>query len=319
MKSLFKRIALITCITTLSSASYVLADVDTGADTDAGAGVITDTGAVTDAVTFNTIPLSDSLYMLQGKGGNIALSVGEDGLLLVDDDYNDVYQPMREAIRAIDSRPVNFVINTHWHFDHVGGNEPLGKEKAIIIAQNKVRDRLLTGGVIPAFEAKIPPAEPVALPVITFKENLSLHWNGEEITVEHFGPSAHTDGDSAVFFEKENVLHAGDLYFSGMYPFIDASSGGSLLGVIEQLDKLLGRIDDETRIIPGHGPLSVKANLIQTRDMLVTVYKRLSGFKNRDLTTEQVIARKPTLEFDAIWGNGFLKPDTWVGIVYNTL
>ena len=268
---------------------------------------------------FKQQKLSDNLYMLTGKGGNLLLSTGADGLLLIDDDYADMSDKTRAAVKAISAEPVKFLINTHWHFDHTGGNQMLGEAGTIIVAHDNVRQRLLSGGTIAAFNANIAPAAKPALPVVTFADSVSFHWNGETIDVTHPSGSAHTDGDAVVFFKNDNVLHMGDLYFNNIYPFIDASSGGSMLGVIEAVTSLLNDIDDNTRVIPGHGALSNKAELMQYRDMLQSVYAQVLKLKTSGKTVEQVIAAKPSASFDAQWGGGFLKPDVWVEIIYSAI
>ena len=250
--------------------------------------------------SFSQTKLSDSLYLLQsGKGGNLALSVGEDGLLLIDDDYADISKLTQAAIAKVSDEPVKFVINTHWHFDHAGGNQMLGERGAIIVAHDNVRKRLLSGGEIKAFGAKIPPAQKAALPVLTFAESMTFHWNGETIDVIHPGASGHTDGDAVIYFSNDNVVHMGDLYFAGFYPFIDGSSGGSLSGLIAGVDKVLARIDAKTRVIPGHGPLSNKRELQAYRDMLVGVHKQLVDFKQQNKSVAEVVAAKPTAALDA--------------------
>lgn len=268
---------------------------------------------------FSQQKLSDNLYMLTGKGGNLALSTGSDGLLLIDDDHFDMADKMRAAIKAISDEPVKFLINTHWHFDHTGGNQMLGESGAIIVAHDNVRQRLLSGGTIKAFDAQIAPAKKTALPVVTFADSISFHWNNDTIDVVHPSGSAHTDGDAVIFFKNDNVLHMGDLYFNNMYPFIDASSGGSMLGVIEAVSVLIKKIDADTRVIPGHGALSNQAELIEYRNMLQAVYKKVVALKKSGKTIEEVIAAKPSADFDAKWGGGFLKPDIWIGIIYTAI
>lgn len=265
---------------------------------------------------FSQQKLSDNLYMLTGKGGNLALSTGNDGLLLIDDDYLDMADKTRAAIKAISDEPVKFLINTHWHFDHSGGNQMLGESGTIIVAHDNVRQRLLSGGTIKAFNTTIEPAKKPALPVVTFADSVSFHWNGDTIDVVHPSDSAHTDGDAVIFFNNDNVVHMGDLYFNNMYPFIDASSGGSMLGVIESVSALIKKIDANTRVIPGHGALSNQSDLVEYRNMLQAVYNRVEAFKSAGKTLEEVVAEKPTADFDAKWGGGFLKPDVWVGIIY---
>lgn len=265
---------------------------------------------------FSQKKLSENLYMLSGKGGNLAVSIGVDGILLIDDDYVDMAEKTRAAIKAISDEPVKFLINTHWHFDHTGGNEMLGDSGTIIVAHDNVRERLLNGGFIKAFNMAVEPANQKALPVVTFAQSMSFHWNNDTIDVIHPSGSAHTDGDAVILFKNDNVLHMGDLYFNNIYPFIDASSGGSMKGVIDSVTMLLEKIDDETRVIPGHGPLSNKAELMEYRNMLQAVYSKVLALKNSGQTLEQVIAAKPTAAFDEKWNGGFLKADAWVGIIY---
>ncbi|MFT6267396.1 MAG: glyoxylase-like metal-dependent hydrolase (beta-lactamase superfamily II) [Alphaproteobacteria bacterium] len=272
-----------------------------------------------DGPKFSQIKLSENLYMLSGKGGNLAVSTGADGLLLIDDDYLDMVDKTRAAIKAISDEPIKFLINTHWHFDHTGGNKMIGDSGTIIVAHDNVRERLLNGGAIKAFNMTIEPAKKQALPVVTFSDSVSFHWNNDTIDVVHPSSSAHTDGDAVIFFKNDNVLHMGDLYFNDIYPFIDASSGGSMKGVIESVTMLIDKIDNETRVIPGHGALSNKAELIEYRDMLEAVYKQILALKTSGKTLEQVLEAKPSAEFDEKWGGGFLKADAWVGILYSAI
>jgi glyoxylase-like metal-dependent hydrolase (beta-lactamase superfamily II) len=265
---------------------------------------------------FSQEKLSDNLYMLSGKGGNLAVSTGTDGILLIDDDYADMADKTRAAIKAISDEPVKFLINTHWHFDHTGGNEMLGDSGTIIVAHDNVRERLLNGGFITAFNLDVAPANKKALPVLTFAQSMSFHWNNDTIDVIHPSGAAHTDGDAVILFKNDNVLHMGDLYFNKMYPFIDASSGGSMKGVIDSVTMLLDKIDDKTRVIPGHGLLSNKAELLEYRNMLQAVYSKVLALKTSGKTLEQVVAAKPTAAFDEKWNGGFLKADAWVGIIY---
>ena len=177
---------------------------------------------------------------------------------------------------------------------------------------------MATGQMMKAFNFEVPPASAHALPVVTFPTALTFHWNGETIEVIHF-PGAHTDGDSAIFFKNANVIHTGDLFFNGFYPFIDGQSGGSLKGMILSADKILDRADNATKIIPGHGPLGNKADLKAYRDMLQEVHKRIARLQKEGKTVGEIVAAKPTADFDAKWGNGFLNPDKWVSIVSSAM
>lgn len=269
-------------------------------------------------VEIKTIPVAAGVYMLVGEGGNIGLSIGDDGVFIVDDQYAPLTDRIREAIAALTDRPIRFVINTHWHFDHTGGNENLGKAGASIVAHDNVRERMLKGQAIEAFDMVVPPAPKEALPVITFDEAVTFHWNGDTLEVIHPAP-AHTDGDAVIYFDKANVVHTGDVYWNGFYPFIDASSGGSTAGVIDGIAAILARIDSDTRVIPGHGPLSNRAELQAYHDMLKTVHARIKALKEQGKTLEEIVAEKPTADYDAEWGDGFFSPDQWVKVVYPTI
>ena len=266
-------------------------------------------------VQIKTIPVAKGVYMLVGSGGNIGLSVGQDGAFLIDDQYAPLTDKILKAISAVTDKPVRFLVNTHWHMDHTGGNENIGKGGTIIVAHDNVRKRLAKGQFMKVFNANIPPSPPKALPVITFADSVTFHWNDETLEVVH-ARSAHTDGDAVIYFKSTNVVHVGDLFFNGIYPFIDAESGGSMEGVIAGVEEVLGRIDDNTKVIPGHGPLGNKTDLKAYRDMLATVHESMTKLIEAGKNIDEIIAAKPTADFDAKWGGGFLKPDQWVRIVY---
>jgi glyoxylase-like metal-dependent hydrolase (beta-lactamase superfamily II) len=210
------------------------------------------------------------------------------------------------------------VVNTHWHGDHTGGNENMGKVGALLVAHENVRRRMNTEQFTAAFNAKTPPSPDGALPVVTFADAITFHWNGDEIRVYHV-PPAHTDGDSVVHFVKANVVHAGDLFFNGGYPFVDVSSGGRIDGVIAAAERILAGIDDKTRLIPGHGPVATKADLQAYRDVLKTLRDRIAKLKADGKSRDEVIAAKPTADHDAKWGTGFMKGDVFTGLVYDSL
>jgi cyclase len=260
--------------------------------------------------------VADGIYMLTGSGGNMGLSVGEDGALLIDDQFAPLSGKILAAVKALTPKPVQFVVNTHWHGDHTGGNENLGEAGALIVAQDNVRRRLAEG--LDAGDRQVEPAPKGALPVVTFNDAVTFHWNGEEIRVFFVGP-AHTDGDSIIHFVGADVFHMGDTLFNGMYPFIDVSSGGRIDGVIAAADRVLAVADEKTRLIPGHGPLATKADLQVYRDMLVKVRDRVAKLKAEGKTADEVVAAKPTADLDETWGGGFMKPDVWVGLVYQSM
>ena len=257
-------------------------------------------------VEIRTTKISDTLYMLQGAGGNLGLSVGEDAVFLVDDQYAPLTEKITAAVKAITPKPIKFVVNTHWHGDHTGGNENFGKAGAIIVAHDNVRKRMSTEQFIEAFNSRVPPSPRAALPVITFAGATTFHLNGDEIRAIHV-PNAHTDGDTIVHFLRNDTVHMGDIYFNGMYPFIDSGSGGSVEGVIAAFDKVLAISTDTTRIIPGHGPLSNKAELKAHRDMLAAISARVRDMVRQGRKLEEITAANITAEFDERFGKGFIK------------
>ncbi|MBA3010947.1 MAG: MBL fold metallo-hydrolase [Proteobacteria bacterium] len=269
-------------------------------------------------VEIKTLAVAQNIYMMMGAGGNLGLCTGDNGPFLIDDQYAPLTVKILSAISKITDQPVKFLINTHWHSDHTGGNENIGKSDTIIVAHENVRKRMSTGQMMKVFNSKVPPASAHALPVVTFPTSLSFHWNDETIEAIHF-PRAHTDGDAAIFFKKANVIHTGDLFFNGIYPFVDAESGGALVGMIQSVEKIIEKADTATKIIPGHGPLATKTDLEAYNDMLKTVHKRISKLLNDGKSVEEIVASKPTADFDPKWGKGFLSPDKWVTILCSVI
>jgi len=268
-----------------------------------------------DSVQITSERLTEGTYVLRGRGGNIGLAVGPDAVFVVDDQFAPLTPKVLAAIRAITDRPVRFVLNTHWHFDHTGGNENMGKAGALIVAHDNVRRRMSTRQFIEALKREEPPAPPGALPVVTFNDAVTFHINGDEISVFHL-PQAHTDGDAVVFFRRANVVHMGDMYVTYGYPFVDTGSGGSLGGLITGVDRVLAMIDDRTRVIPGHGATGDKAALRAYRDMLSTVRERVRAQVASGASLEQILSSKPAAEFDATWGGGWIKADDFVRLAH---
>jgi glyoxylase-like metal-dependent hydrolase (beta-lactamase superfamily II) len=248
----------------------------------------------------------------------MGLCIGSDGAFLIDDQFAPLTPKILAAIGELTDQPVAFVVTTHWHFDHTGGNENLGEAGAIIVAHENVRNRMSTEQFNEIFNRRTPPSPDGALPVVTFTESVSFHLNGDEIRVEHV-ENAHTDGDALVFFKKANVVHMGDTFFNGMYPFIDTSSGGRIDGVIAAADLVLASADKRTKIIPGHGEMGDAADLREYRDMLATVRDRVMRLKRDGKSREQVVAADVVADYNPTWGGGFMKPDVWIGIVYDSL
>ena len=266
-------------------------------------------------VEIETQQVAEGIYMLQGSGGNIGVCIGEDGVLLVDDQFAPLTDKILAAIAKITDQPVRFVLNTHYHPDHVGGNENFGKAGALLVAHDAVRARLLAQR---RTAADAPPPTAGTLPLITFDDSLTFHVNGTDIAAFHVAP-AHTDGDAIVVIRTGNVVHMGDCFFNGLYPYIDVAAGGGIEGMIAAIDRVLPSIGPDTKIIPGHGPLSDRAGLVAFRDMLAAVRDRMKPLVATGKSLEEVKAAKPTADFDAVWGNGFLKPDRWVEMVYEGL
>ena len=262
--------------------------------------------------------VAPGIHVLQGAGGNIGVSTGEDGVFLVDDQFAPLTENIQAAVAALDPRPVRFVLNTHWHPDHTGGNENLGKAGALIVAHDNVRTRMAAGEVNELFGRTQPPAPKGALPVITFSDAVTFHLNGEEIHAWRV-PPAHTDGDAVVHFRKADVLHAGDLLFVGGYPVLDVPSGGSLTGWIAVLDRLMEQVGPSTRIIPGHGALATPADLRAFRDLLSTVRERVLPLVRAGKTLEETIAAKPLADLDERFGNVFVRPETFLKAVHMSL
>jgi glyoxylase-like metal-dependent hydrolase (beta-lactamase superfamily II) len=258
------------------------------------------------------------IYMLTGSGGNIGLSVGKSGTYVIDDQYAPLTDKILAAIRAITPDPVRFVVNTHWHGDHTGGNENMGKAGALLVAHENVRRRMSAEQLSASFNRSTPPSPEAALPVVTFTDAVTFHWNGDEIRVHHV-PPAHTDGDSIVHFVKADVVHMGDLFFNGGYPFIDTSSGGRVDGVIAAAEQALAGIGERTRIIPGHGPLATRADLQAYRDVVKTLRDRIAKLKAEGKSRDEAVAARPTADHDAKWGTGFMKGDVFTGLVYDSL
>ena len=262
--------------------------------------------------------LAPGVHVLIGGGGNVGVSVGEDGIFIIDDNLEPLTPQLIEAVGRIAPGPIRFVINTHWHFDHVGGNKLLGEQGALIVAHDNVRMRMSAPQFIEALGNRVPASPDEALPVITFDESMTLHLNGDAVQVFHV-PNAHTDGDAIVHFREADVVHMGDTFFNGNYPFIDTSSGGSIDGMIATAERVLGIADGNTVIIPGHGPVTDRSGLQKYREMLVTVRDRVAALVAQGRSREEVLAARPLADLDATYGKGFMGPERFLGIVYDDL
>jgi glyoxylase-like metal-dependent hydrolase (beta-lactamase superfamily II) len=269
-------------------------------------------------VTIKTTKVAEGVYMLEGAGGNIGISVGEDGVVVIDDEFAPLTPKIQAAITAISKKPIKFVLNTHWHGDHVGGNENLAATGAVIVAHDNVRKRMSVGQFMEAMKRQVPPAPPKALPVVTFSTDATLHLNGEDIHIVYVGP-AHTDGDAIIVFPKAKVVHMGDTFMTISYPFVDLGSGGNYDGYVKVADKVLGMVDDSFKIIPGHGALSVKADLKGWRDMLATIRARVKKEADAGKALDVVQKAKLTTEWDEKWGKAFIKPEQVIEFAYKAI
>lgn len=259
---------------------------------------------------------NNGTYMLVGKGGNIGLSVGDDGVLLIDSQFKQLTDKILSAINnRITDKSVKFLINTHWHQDHSGGNENFVKKGAIIIAHENVRERLNAEQFVD-FLNKTFEASPLnALPTITYKDSITFYFNEDKIDVYHL-PNAHTDGDSIIYFNKRNIVHTGDIYVNGRYPFIDHSSGGSIDGIITGIEKIISIIDNETKIIPGHGLLSNLGELQDYLIMLKDIRQQVHTMVNNGATLNEIIKSDITSKYDNLYSDSFINSGDFLGFVY---
>lgn len=270
------------------------------------------------AIPIEAQPLAENITMLSGPGGNVVVLNGADGKLVGDTFVMPAWPHLKGALAAVGNAPVKIAVDTHWHFDHSDNNGALHAVGAVIVAHENTKKRMAEKHLMPVINMTIPPSPPDALPQETFKESRKVAMNGETISLIYV-PPAHTDSDIFLHFEKANVVQAGDVYFSGTYPYIDSGTGGSVSGTIAGLTKLLGMVDSKTKIVPGHGPLGNKADVIKFRDMLSTVRERLQKFKSAGKPVEEAVAAKPLSDLDAAWGKGLNDSDTFVKIAYPAL
>jgi cyclase len=264
--------------------------------------------------------VSGNIYMLEGAGGNIAASVGEDGIVIVDDQFAPLVEKIQQALKGITDKPVRFIINTHYHGDHTGGNEPFTNAGATVIAQDNVRKRLESGGSAGnggAVKMDYPVAPKAALPIITFANDVTVHLNGEDIRALHF-PSGHTDGDSIIFFPKNNVVHMGDDFVRYGFPFIDVTSGGSVQGMIDAMEKVVAMLPPDVKVIPGHGALS---NLDDVR-AFIKMLKETSAVVQKAINRRQTLAQMKEAKILAAWekfSGSFITTDAFIETLYNSL
>jgi glyoxylase-like metal-dependent hydrolase (beta-lactamase superfamily II) len=280
--------------------------------TDAVAAIRAQMGAVPIATT----PLVPGLVMLSGPGGNVVVQAGPDGKLAVDSFVQPAWPKLKATIAAMGPGPITLLIDTHWHLDHTDNNANFHKAGAEVLAHDNTRKRLNETHDLMGMHFE--PVPPSARPTETFRTSKTLQANGDTIDLAYF-PPAHTDSDIYIHFTKANVLHMGDVFFNGVYPFIDARTGGNINGMIDGAAQGLKLADDQTKIVPGHGPLADKAALQRAHDMLVTVRDRVKALKDGKKSLADAVAAKPSADLDATWGKGSMQPDAFVTLVYNTL
>lgn len=265
-------------------------------------------------VTVKTQKVNGNVYMLQGRGGNIGAVAGPEGILIVDDDYKAVSQKLSDALKELGSPIPRFVLNTHWHGDHSEGNDFFGKAQSVIVAHSNVRKRLLDPPVI--FGQKTAPYDAHALPIVTYSETMSIHINGEEVTLRHY-PNGHTDGDTIVFFKNANVVHLGDDFFVGRFPFVDIDSGGSVQGLINNISSLVKSLPADAKLIPGHGPLASITDLKTYHDAIVETSKMVQDQMKKKKTLDEIKKVGLPTKFDS-FGSGFIKTPQWIETIYRS-
>jgi glyoxylase-like metal-dependent hydrolase (beta-lactamase superfamily II) len=271
-----------------------------------------------DTITVKATALRGGVYMLTGAGGNMGLSVGDDAAFLIDDQFAPMTPKIIAAIATVTAKPVRFVLNTHWHGDHTGGNENMGTRGAVLVAHDNVRKRMSTGQLVEFFNRRDPPASPAALPVVTFNDSTTFHLNGDDIVAYHV-PPAHTDGDVIVHFIKANVIHMGDTFVTNRLPFVDLSSGGNAAGIVTAADRALAVCDSETRIIPGHGTVSDCATLRAYRDMVAAIRDRVRAAMREGKSLDAIKAAKLTSDFESRIRPSNVNGDQFVEFMYRSL
>jgi glyoxylase-like metal-dependent hydrolase (beta-lactamase superfamily II) len=259
--------------------------------------------------------LRGGVSVLTGSGGNIAVLSGTDGKILIDAGLATSRRGIAEALGGLDANPIRHVLNTHWHYDHTDGNEWLNSAGARIIAQENTRKHLSIATRVEAWDFTFPPSPAGALPTEVFKQDLTLHLNGTTLALKYYGP-AHTDSDISVEFTEAEILHTGDVWWNGHFPFIDYSTGGSIGGMIRAAEANIARATDKTIVVPGHGPVGDKSGLIEFRDMLVTIRDKVAALKKHGKSLEEIVAAAPAADYEVKWGGFFINGKTFTSLVY---
>ena len=267
----------------------------------------------------NTTKLNENMYVIHGSGGNVLLSIGKDGVILVDDQYAPVTEKLKSVIANFTDQPIKFVINTHLHPDHVGGNEKLGEAGAIIVSHDNVRKRLSSDQFFEFINLTIPALSEKGLPIITFSQNMTFYQNDDEVKITHLD-DGHTDGDSAVYFTKNNVIHVGDDFSDRSFPLMDLSSGGSIDGLILSLKKIISMLNEDTKIVGGHSGISNQTKVKDYLNMLIDVKGVISNMIREGKSLDEIIQSKPTSKYDTIYQDySFIKPKDFVTNIYESL
>jgi cyclase len=269
-------------------------------------------------VEIKTTDLGDGVYMLEGQGGNITVATSKDGIIMVDGEFAPLHDKIKAAIATLSNQPVKYLINTHFHGDHTGGNAPFAKDGALIVAEIDVKARLAAGTTNGLTGVKTPPAAPEALPGKTYTGAFKIRMNGRVADLKHIA-NAHTDGDTYVWFKTANVLATGDTFTNGRYPNIDFANGGNIAGMIAATNAYLKLVNDKSRIVPGHGPIADKAALVEYRTMLITARDRMAKLVKDGKSEDDVIAAKPFADLDAKWAPTELASKNFIRVVYHSL
>lgn len=259
-----------------------------------------------------------AIHMIEGPGGNIGVMVGADGTFLIDDQMADVVPDVLAHIKALGGSHPRFLLNTHFHFDHTGGNAVITNAQTLIISHENTRQHLVDGNEVPLFDLVVPAADAHSLPLVTFEDAMTFHINGDTLRAVHV-PNAHTDSDVMIHFERSNVVHTGDVFFNGIYPVIDTHNGGSLSGTIAAVETLLDMTRSDTVFIPGHGPLAGQDDIKAYLSMLRHAQNELTAMKAQNKTVEEVVAARPMKHFDSNWSGGFFDTETWVRLTYGAM
>jgi cyclase len=269
-------------------------------------------------VEIRTTQLANGLYMMEGAGGNLAVSVGEDGVFLIDDQFAPLSGKIMAAIAELTDAEVEFLVNTHWHGDHTGGNEAFGNSGAIIVAHDNTRVRMTEEQLRQIFDTTYPPRPADALPIVTFDDEMTFYWNGETIRAFHVDP-AHTDGDVILYFENADVFHMGDTFFNTFYPFIDVDSDGDIDGIIAAGYRVLSMATPDSQISPGHGPLATADDLNEWLKIMRITRESMQELIDEGLSEDEAVAARPTAQFDESHGGGFMNPETYNRLLYQSL